>query len=411
MSLEKKLLSYSERTKVWHLPFLVKEFKVEANVLVAALLNVWHKFPNPCIVKGLLVLDYKGEVPTYFEICDTKYNRGRHIPERLLDNYIKMNDKTDQHVSVFKHDESWRNHSLKHNNVRCGNHLISFNDIYLEIDGSDFFNSCEIALDIYRNFSYSNYMKFYTSGNRSIHIAVDASLFGRVIDSTDTICGMGKLVYNLAHWMSGGVKSGLVDPNFETEALLCEIYEMVTGIKETDIQKVKTYLQTIDPAIYHKNSLIRQINSYHEKTGNLKREMSISEIAEFVGEEVIVNDKPKDNLPHLIYKVFELYKSKQKQKSKVHIDVNANLVNHIFSEIDGFDPDDADEQGWVSGLYSPFYEDTNPAVSVNIVSGWYIDFGDRSYNFNMYDFYFKLKGVSEDKQEHFKKWLNDKFSE
>lgn len=390
------LKEYSKRTKKWYPPFIAKKYDVSLEELTSNIIKLWDTFPNPVIKDKILHLDYKGEIPSFYEICDTKYQRGRTLHKDNIDKYIKYNRKEDQHISVYLHDETWKKHTETLGNVKCYNSNISSDTIYLEIDGADLAESCEIALKIYEQFEYSQFMTFYTSGNRSIHIAVDARLFGRIIGNIKDIGGFGNLFYNLAHKIANGARheGGLSDPHFVDENIIYDYYKKLFGEDCTDIQKVKNKIQTIDPNIYHGNALIRQPNSQHEKSGGWKKEMSVAEMMLMSGYNVKIKKLDKKEIkPYLLHWVFECYESKKKPVSSYEVEIDDSEVIEIFSHIEGFDPEDADEEGWVNKLYSPFYEDTNPAVSVNIESGWYKDFGEPSHSFNMYEFYAKLKGI------------------
>src|SRR5690606_34738329 len=119
-----------------------------------------------------------------------------------------------------------------------------------------------------------------------------------------------------------------------------------------------------DPNVYNRNGVIRQPFSLHEKTGRGK------DLIE--GPEFKLTSCP----PYLLHWYYECYRPPKKKK-KLDITFETDYIIDVFSQVFGedFDPDEANEDGWVRGLYSAFYPDTdtNPSVAVNIQNGYYHD--------------------------------------
>jgi len=400
MSLEKKLIQFSRKAPMWNYPLLCEHFNTSTQDMAEALANIWEELPRPVINNKLIYTDYDTTLPAYYEVCDTKYKRGKTIPKSKLEVYSKNNKKEDQHVSVYLHDEDWKRHAEEEGNVKVRTSTISADILYLEVDGQGLEESMQIAYRIWEGFEYRDFMTFYTSGNRSIHIELPALLFGTVVDYANTVGGYGRLFYNLAHKVSGGARHpyGVSDPHFFNGNVIHRLYEKLTGKKADDLQQAKNYIQTIDPNIYNGNSLIRQRYSIHEKSGNPKEEVSIFDLATASGEIPTLMSYERKLKPYLIDWTFECYNSKRKKVDYTPSHEKTEL-DKAYSEIDDYDPADADSDGWCGPYCSPLYEDHNPGVYVNIQTGWYKDFGEPSHSFDVYEFYSRLKGIDRKEAE------------
>lgn len=395
-----KLEDYTKRTDVIYPPLLWNEWGVEPEQLSKAIASIWWRLPNPIIYEDHIKIDYDNPAK-FYEICDTKYRRGRVIKDHKLPNFCLLNQKEDQHISVYRHDQTWIDNVRKTGTVTCSNTIISPEYVYLELDRDDVGDAINDALIIYDNFPHKEAIRLYLSGNRSIHIEINMSVFGGVVGRQSKIAGIGRLMYNLAHRISGDIRhnNGVADvynlsPN-EAHKLYYETFGIVPD--KRDLQKIRSRLENIDPNLYRTNSLIRQPWSIHEKT-NRKKIMVTPE--QLRGKKIDVDKNKLDflrkssYLPYMLHWTIECSKLKQKPKPKSLVS-NTNIVVEEFSKhIDGFDISTANEKGYVDGLYSPFYDDTNPSVGVNIKTGFYTDFGEPNDFMDFYEFYSRIHDVS-----------------
>lgn len=388
----KEIKEYLKQNKEVYLPYVSEKFGVEPKELSKLLVD------ENCVFKdNLLVFDYDKEIPNWIEVCDTKYRRGKVIPADKVEFYSQNNQKGDQHISVYKHDETWRRYSKANDNVRCNTGNISPQYIYLELDRDTLKEAAEDALKIYDRFPYNSHMSFWFSGNKSVHIEVDARLFGwHIITKMKETAGFGKLYYNLAHKIAGDIRwnNSVDDVYTMSNTEVADMYEFTFGEKGTDLQKMKKRLENIDPNIYSKNSLIRQKYSYHEKGKKQKSPLGLYELCAIAG----VSNQPysktrihQELKPYLLHWTFECYEPKIKKSTYKPTDNEEEIIK-VFSEaFEYFNPDEADGDGWVRNLRNPMYEDTNPDVSVNINTGYLHDFGSQDYQIPFHEFKKELK--------------------
>jgi hypothetical protein len=342
--------------------------------------------------------------PRYYEVCDTKYQRGGHITKNYYETYCYYNNKEDQHISVFTHDESWITNYNKTGSVSCRNTDMGVESFYLELDRPTLKEAWYDANKILMKFDYPEAINLWYSGNNSIHIEINAQLFGSPMGSQHNLAGIGKLIYNLAHKIAGDSRhnNGLSDPYTIERAELFNEYKK-TFNEEPDtsnIQKVRQSLETIDPNLFRVNSLIRQPFSIHEKGGKMKTKLKLDSFKNFSyikNKEKKREDKERFTntlKPKLINWIYDCYEPKITKRS-YSVSTDSDFIVKTFSKVfDYFDPDDANAEGWVNKLFSPFYEDTNPSVSVNIDTGYYQDFGEPTHSFNFYEFYGKINSIS-----------------
>lgn len=394
-NLQKKLKKYVKKTNKLYLPHIWKTWGITPEEFTEALCGLWGSFPNPRMVENLLVLDVERE-PKYYEVCD-EYQRGRSIHKDALFGYCYYNNRANQHVSIYTHDEKWRKNYKETNSVSCRGTDVGCERFYLELDRPTLQHAIKDAKKIYNATPYKDYYRLWYSGNNSIHIEVDASLFGRPMGKQNNIAGYGKLIYNLAHDLAGDVRHniGLKDPWQYTGTELKDLYESIYGWRPDHMEKhiLRQKFETIDPNVFSVNSLIRQPYSVHEKRGMMKVPIDIEELGlagkkKFPKKKLDFNNK----FPYLIHKIYDNYE-KGKDYSSYEPDVDEDEVIKLFSSVfEYFDPRDANTQGWVNQLYSPFYKDTNPSVSVNLKTGYYIDFGEPSHRFTFEQLKEKING-------------------
>lgn len=359
-----EFIKYARKVRELYLPYVADKFGVPIGKLVDVVCKD-HTFRKAKFVDNVLVLDSQDTAP-WFETCDTKYNRGTHVHRNQLHDWQVSNQKKDQHISVFGHDGLWTKNAEKTGSVSCSNTWIEPQYLYLELDRKDYNHSLRDALTIYSNFPYREYLSLWHSGNRSVHIEVPASLFGSPLTKQENGAGIGKLYYNLAHRCAGDVRhtNGLVDAWTLPIGEVKEAYEKVYGsITNESHQHIRQSMENIDPNLFRVNSLIRSRWSIHEKTG--KQKIPVIKA---------LKENPK---PYLLDWSFECYDSVIKKRKHIHVHVNQDEVIEFYSQnVDGFDASYADSNGWVDGCYSPFYEDNNPSVAINIENGWYFDHGN-----------------------------------
>jgi hypothetical protein len=388
--MNKSLKSYLKKHNEIYLPYVAEKFNLKPEIVTRELLE----YSNWTFKDNLVIFDYNGSRPNWIEVCDTKYKRGKVVPKDKIDFYSNHNRKEDQHVSVFIHDDIWREYSIKNDNVRCSIGNISPQYIYLELDRDSLEEAVVDAGKIRDNFPYPEFMTFWYSGNRSVHIEVDPRLFGWEIITDIKTAGYGNLYYNLAHKIAGDARhnNGISDPHLlSDEEVFSAYYKTFKDIPNPlDIQKMKKLLEVIDPNIYNKNSLIRQSWSKHEKGGKWKEPIKELNI-----------EKESEPKPHLLHWTFECFETKKKTRPNYKVNVSDDIITKVYSEnINYFDIEEVNEDGWINKLYSPFYSDTNPSVSVNILTGWYKDFGVPEHSFDIYTFYSKIKNIGiEDAKE------------
>jgi hypothetical protein len=396
-----KIKEFIQKHNKIYFPFVLENFGISGEELASIVVEEWDNYENPAMVENMLIKNNEIKCE-YYEICDTKYNRGKALHSSKLEDHCYYNTDSDQHISVFKHDERWRTNARNTSSVSCSGTYVSPDWIYIELDRESYNKSLKDALTIYKNFQYKEAMQLWFSGNRSVHIAVHAGLFGFPIGKQENVCGLGKLFYNIAHRICGDVRhnNGIVDPWLMDENELFKAYYDTFGDAKNggDISMMKQKLENTDPNLYRVNSLIRQPWSKHEKTDKTKVLLD-PETGTPKEKNKFDIDKIK---PYLINWVHECYEPQYKKTPNIFVpDIDESLINNLFSAIDGYDPDLADNSGWINNLYSPFYEDSNPSVAVNVLSGYYKDFGDPTHSFGLVEFYSKLKGIEYDEAKRY----------
>lgn len=381
--LKKKLKNYVKKTNTLYLPHIWDKWGVEPSKFTEVLCGLWGTFPNPRMVGNLLELDVQEE-PKYYEVSD-EYNRGNYIHKDALWGYAYHNTRPNQHVSIYTHDRDWIQNFHKTGSVSCKGTTAGCERFFLELDRPTLEEAILDARKIYKRIPYPEALRLWYSGNNSIHIEVDATLFGRPMGKQHNIAGYGKLIYNLAHKLAGDVRNDIdvVDPWSYTGQELKELHEEHFGESADHMPKhiLRQKFETIDPNVFGINSLIRQPYSVHEKKGMMKVPIDINEL-HLAGKKKFPKKKLdfNNNFPYLIHWVHDCYK-KGRKPSSYDPDVDEDEVVKLFSDIfKYFDPRDSNGQGWVNGLYSPFYEDTNPSVSVNVKTGYYKDFGEPAHS-------------------------------
>jgi hypothetical protein len=348
----------------------------------------------------MLVFDAPHRVWVY-EICDTKYERAQFISESKLDAYNVANRKADQHHSIVAHDVVWAKFAKEKQKVGgVRDTKVKVNHVYLELDRKGEKDPIQKAyidtLFFITTSPAGDYCVPYFSGNKSTHIAVNATLFGNPIGSQQTICGRGKLIYNLQHKLIGDIRfgNGIVDVWTTSDEVILAEHERIYGCVLDDISTMRQRLENLDPSLCSVNSLIRAPYSKHEKGKHHKLPLSLDDL--FAGDiGTLIEPTVKKAKPYLLHWYYECIKPTVKQKKLETIE-NTDYITQVFLDtIEGFDPADATQDGFVNGLYSPFYDDDNPSVGVNIETGFYKDFGNPEHTFNFIEYLCKIYDITE----------------
>lgn len=372
------MIDYIKKNKQVYLPYVANLFSVSVDEVVKCIIDNNIKGQ---LIQKLFVIN-PPEQHWYVETCDTKYNRGKYVvtPKQTFPN------KKDQHHSVFWHDQKWAEHVSLTGKVNVKNTFVTCPYIYLELDRENLEKAMQDAVEIYYSFEHSYALQLWYSGNRSIHIACDTRIFGSPVDISTNVCGIGYLFYNLAHRIAKDVrhKNGLIDSWTASKDVVHTTHEALYPDAIVNLPTMRQQLENIDPNLFRLNSLIRTPYSFHEKT-NLQK-IPICPVDLIKGKLTHKKYPKVDINPVLMSWVYDCY-TPVTQKKEIKTISNESFVINTFSKyIEDFDPSLANEDGWISGLSSPFYNDTNPSVSVNIQTGLYYDFGNPEHQFGIIDF-------------------------
>ena len=327
---------------------------------------VVRMFPECHMENNLLNLDRR-EKNWWTEVCLGKFNRGRAVPTAQINSRLYNNKKEDYHVSVFDHDTSWKQEAAK-GSVSGLKGWVRASSIWIELDrkaDGGFKKALADAEKFLEGFPHHGHIRLWHSGNQSVHIEIDGQLFGNPSGRADVLCGRGNYVYNLAHDLFGSIRhpGGPVDPWLDRKEAQAYWKEHFGQLKEGFQQD----LENIDPNIYGVNSLIRAKWSMHEK-GGMKRMLTGPKEFEPVG-------------PLMLSTYIGACETRKKKVAIPDVEYDEDVIHMEFSDIEDFDPSQADSEGWVRDLRNPFYDDKKPSLSVNIFDGRFWDFGNPDYQF------------------------------
>lgn len=400
MSISKSLLHYTKRVKRLNYLYLLHHFGCTPDELTIAFVEIWDKLDNPFVFEQYII---HGEINDlwYYEICNTPYVRGEYIHENELYTWCKKHQFPDMHHSVYTHDKRWieQIHEVNGNKKvgGCTNTKVKVNWLPIELDRklapNSLYKAMDDAYNIVAKWNIDRYCSIYYSGNNSIHLMLDGGLFGNPRGYQNALCGRGKAIYNTAHAIAGDIRynNNLVDAHLEPlSKVMKAYYNQYNTIGDKD--KVRQAMENLDPALYDVNSLIRLPFSWHEIGRKQKTELTMNQL-------LLRDTNGKFRSlslsapPLLLHIYFENYERKVKPKKVIYID-NLDLVSQEFGCIPDFDPNNANPDGWVNKLYSPFYDDSNPSVGVNIKTGFYKDFGNPEHTFNFLEFLAKKHDIT-----------------
>lgn len=407
MTFSAELYNYLRKHKRIYPPYVWNKFGVSPQEFSLALVAIWERFTNIGIYDNYLTTNIPTEDWVY-EVCNTKYDRGNYVSARHLEKWCVSNQKRDQHHSIVAHDKVWRKHVTETGTTgRVRDSRVKVDYLYIELDRKYTPNPLEkAAQDAFiiqqQPYIQNNSMAFY-SGNASIHLLVHAGLFGNPIGKQKTICGRGNLLYNLQVLLAGDVRhnNGLTDVWNEEETMISLYYELLTGKTNPDLQAMKQHLENCDPNICSVNSLIRSPLSYHEKTG--KQKLVVNDIELLSGEfpkKQTTLSLPRKAKPYLLHLYYEAIEPTAPKRKFIDIKDNSIIISTFAKHIPYFDPSLANDEGYVNGLWSPFYKDGNPSVGVNINTGFYKDFGNADDTMDFIAFYARVENITYEEAKH-----------
>lgn len=387
-SLVKELYSITRKTKRIYPPHYWNKLGCKPQDFTNALCQVWNTFSNPHIRNNLV--DLTGETePFYYEVCNTPYKRGNYVVRENLLDWCVANQKENQHHSVFYHNQVWVDHikSLGGESVAgVQNSVVGTDFLYLELDRKKqgLQKAIDDAIKIKVMFPYQDLIHLLYSGNNSIHIAVDMGLFGNPVGIQYKMCGRGKVFWNLAHKISGDVRygNGIVDVYNTSKGDVIKSYVKEFDSLPENADKCKQDMENIDPNLFYVNSLVRSPYSWHEKG---KKQKTLLDIQDLWSNSLSSNKRltKATTKPYLLHWYYDCEEpTHKKSKKKVASNANSSDIEEVFDTIfEDFYPEDANYNGWINGLHSPFYDDSNPSVAVNVVTGQYKDYGLLEHNF------------------------------
>lgn len=392
-----EFLTYFKRNRELSIPYFSNKFGLSIKDTCALICSNYKSFPDAGMVDGLYYYSQPNN-QWFYEVCNTKFRRGRYVRWEQLDKYNKANNKEDQHHSVYGHDHRAVTYARKNKKVSgVDEHQIKLHNLYLEIDrkigGFD-----KVLKDVSRicwrlNIHSGVYPEVWFSGNSSIHLAVDARLIGSPQGLSGKIAGFGKVAYRTAHQIAGDVRyrNKLIDSWTTPLREVMDEYERVYK-EPADKNTVRQIMENLDPNMYSTNSVIRAPYSVHEKGGKAKVAYHPDRLYE---REAYVPKRVDFLPPTLLHYYVEEYERKINYNKKVDCDVNNDYI--LFEFLDMFkdlDPATANGDGWCSGLYNPWYDDGNPSLAVNLDHGTIHDFGHPDYRFNFIDFLMKKYNIN-----------------
>ena len=357
-------------------------------------------YPNARFVDNMLIADHPDEY-WYYEVCDTPYGRGQYQPASSIQKYWLNNQRSDQHVSAFKHDERWLKNLKSTGSVSCQNTKISADLLWIEIDRKDYkgqanFHESIIHAQKVKQRTRTAYRQaggnpdhvawVFTSGNSSSHVAVNTSIFGSPVTDQRYNFVWG----NMAHALAADVRfnNGLIDVRSEPFEKVLSAFKLEYGDVVADRHNVLQSMENIDPNIYRTNSLIRQPWSVHPKGGHKKA--LVDDKGNFVYEAKALDIVKKK--PLLASWWLDCFEERQQRTTSNKKYDETFIIETYSKHLKGFNPDNADSRGWCGPYYSCFYEnDSNPAVYINIKNGVYFDHGSPDHNYSFDEFILEMR--------------------
>lgn len=352
--------------------------------------------PGSCIYNKSFVQDIPTAHNYAYELLPSQYTRGKIAvemcdSERMMSVHSPYAGKIDHHHSVFAHDHKFWDHQRKTGKVGgVKDSDVALQWLWLEIDGRSIADSMNIARGILRGplWEYLSGVRIFWSGNRSIHLAVDGQLFGNLRGPQEWLAGDGGVAYQLAHKLTEHMSNTPMPYMLQDDDAI--IAAASRGYYADDSMSARKHLEIIDPNLYRVNSTIRLPNSIHPKTMKPKIEIGVQNLLKNHIE--YFEYHRQIFAPKLLYLVVDCMTPivKQSTSASTAIHLTSNQYEKVFSHYINID-EGIHSYPWISKLYSPFYADTNPSVSINIETGFYYDFGAPTHRFTIDQFVSKLE--------------------
>lgn len=383
---------YLRDNNVIHPPRVAESLGMYIDDVYTAIIDLWDTFDNPHVVNNLIYTNYENKKWVY-EVCDTPYKRGRYRSVNSIESWWNKNRRENQHYSMFAHDDKWIDNVESTGSVSCSNTQLYAPILWVEMDRKDYRKRANLQKALQDGQLLQDRIKIltglqdvawaFTSGNNSSHVAVNGSLFGNPIVDQSNV----NVFYKVALKLTRDIRfsNNLINPYVLDEASVKRELQraypevIIDGDGETgfkwDTQTACSALENLDPNLYRTNSLIRQPYSLHESTGKPKDLLESSPLN-------LTSHKPK--LLKMWFEAWETIYTAKKTFDKVY--ESSYIVERYkpyYPDIDLYKPD---SNGWVGPFHSVLYDDSNPAVYINMDNGFHNDFGNAYHSISMYEF-------------------------
>lgn len=388
------------------LPSVAVRNGMDLSTLVLYMTQHWGIYRRPGFVDNIFY-DNLPRREMFYEVCDSKYTRGKYIRREQIQDWMMRNPGNDKHISVYTHDRKWVEGVKKSGSVRgIEGKYVGADWLWIELDrkvDGGIERAVSDAEKILARIGTSAGVNTFFSGNASVHICIDTNLFAFGYGSPERIAGKGKAFWNIAHHLADGCRYSEVRDIYTTKNPE-QVYEKIMG-KKPDSQNFLQDIESIDPNIYRTNSLIRSPFSTHEKSGRRKL---IYDIWPNLRTPQKIERVPPS--PTLILTYLQNFDPVKKPYETLDININDDYIVRELQ--DSFDFDPADEyDGWVSDIENTFYNDTNPSVSINIDTGYIHDFGDAHWQIPFVEFIRRKYNLKETEVRNFIKHHEQKLQE
>lgn len=388
--------NYVRTVKELYLPYVAEKFNIPLSGVVNLICDLWDTFDNPHMVDNMLVLDYP-QKKWYYEVCDTPYKRGKSISIDLLDEYMRRNQRTNQHISVFAHDELWKENVIQTGSPSCKGTLLYGKWFWIELDRKDYNKEASFQKAVTDAMVIKNRLGdqaiVMTSGNQSTHIVINGELFGNPIISQHN----NDIFKRIAHEIAGNVRFGFGSANVyslypkELKEHFQKCYPNTViadsnpddnpNIFVWDDQIACSSTENIDPNIYNVNSLIRQPYSIHE-SGKHKKVVVNNKQFQY-GYKPIIFPKTKPTLLKLWYDLWEQKEVKKTVDTLIESSYFVERYSQWYPDIVDMRPN---EHGYVGKFHSVLYDDGNAGVDINVRTGYHKDHGSPKYSVSFDEF-------------------------
>lgn len=388
------------------LPSVAERNSIDLSTLILLMTTHWHRYKHPGFIDNYFY-DNLPQREMFYEVCDSKYERGKSVRRENIQDWMFKNTGKDKHISVYTHDRTWLKEVNESGKVRSvKGKYVGADWLWIELDrkaDGGINKAVADAQKILARIGTTNGVTTFFSGNASVHICIDTNLFAFGYGTPDRICGRGNAFWNLAHHLANGCRyEGVKDIYNEPEPE--KVYYKVKG-KWPDSDNFLQEIESIDPNIYNINSLIRSPFSTHEKSGGKK--YAYTQWPKLLWPNKIQRIQPS---PLLIYEYLINFTPIKKPYKTLDINIKNDYILRELLDSFSFDPDD-EYDGWVSDIENTFYNDTNPSVSININTGYIHDFGDAHWQIPFVEFIRRKYNLKETEVRNFIKHHEQKLQE